>query len=271
LTTVEVDAEAEREIARRLDAVEKREGVRILFAVESGSRAWGFPSPDSDYDVRFVYVRDIERYLTLDPPRDVVEEPIELPYDVNGWDLKKALGLALASNPVLLEWLTSPIVYRERPGQRPALAEIAVEALRRRALVHHYLGLGVNSYERSLTGETVQLKKLFYVLRPVFALQWLLDQPDRRTPPPMHFPTLMTEIALEPWLRELVGELLENKAATREMGEGKLDPRVAALSNAVFERSRSALADMLDGGASGEIRERANVFFRRVVLEGFLR
>lgn len=108
--------------------LEIRENIRILWAVESGSRAWGFPSPDSDYDVRFVYVRPLEWYLSLNPGRDVVELPIVDELDVAGWDLRKALRLLVKANPALLEWLSSPIVYR-------ATAE--VEGLRTLALRAH--------------------------------------------------------------------------------------------------------------------------------------
>ena len=88
--------------------------MRILYAVESGSRAWGFPSPDSDYDVRFIYIRPAEYYLRLEKTRDVIEFPINDMLDINGWDLKKALQLLYASNPTIFEWCASPVVYLER-------------------------------------------------------------------------------------------------------------------------------------------------------------
>src|SRR4030095_590913 len=105
------DATAES-IRHKLADIERAEDVRILFAVESGSRAWGFPSPDSDYDVRFLYVHKADWYLSIDPRRDVIELPIEGEFDINGWDLRKALQLLIKSNPVLLEWLRSPVLYR---------------------------------------------------------------------------------------------------------------------------------------------------------------
>lgn len=103
-------------IQRELDAIERQESVRILLAVESGSRAWGFPSTDSDYDVRFLYVRPIEAYLAVTAPRDVIERPVDATLDVNGWDLRKALRLMLRSNAVLIEWLASPVRYRTWEG-----------------------------------------------------------------------------------------------------------------------------------------------------------
>ncbi len=113
-------------IRERLEAV-RVAGPTILFAIESGSRAWGFPSPDSDYDCRFVYVRPISDHLGLDAPRDVIEFPIEGLIDTGGWDLKKALLLALNGNAVIVEWTKSPIVYEERPGFRPRLIDLLEE------------------------------------------------------------------------------------------------------------------------------------------------
>lgn len=101
-------------IRSRLDAIQASENVCIVYACESGSRAWGFPSADSDYDVRFIYVRPVEWYLSIDDKRDVIECPVEDGLDINGWDLRKALRLSRKSNPPLLEWLGSPIVYLQK-------------------------------------------------------------------------------------------------------------------------------------------------------------
>lgn len=87
-----IDPAVRCEIGQRLDAVEATESVRLLMAVESGSRAWGFPSPDSDYDVRFIYVRPRDWYLSLVPGRDVIEHAIVDEIDLNGWDVRKRSG-----------------------------------------------------------------------------------------------------------------------------------------------------------------------------------
>ena len=101
-------------ILSHLREIETTENVRIVYACESGSRAWGFPSADSDYDVRFLYVHPLEWYLSVDVKRDVIERPLQGGLDISGWDLKKALQLFRKSNPPLLEWLGSPIVYLEQ-------------------------------------------------------------------------------------------------------------------------------------------------------------
>ena len=82
-----------KKIKEQLRRIEDAENIKILLAVESGSRAWGFASPDSDYDVRFVYIRSLEDYLRLDAIRDVIELPIDDVLDINGWDLQKTLRL----------------------------------------------------------------------------------------------------------------------------------------------------------------------------------
>lgn len=141
-----------REIEARLAAVEREHGVRLLLAVESGSRAWSFPSPDSDYDVRFLYVRPRNRYLALRPDRDVIEAPTTDDIDLSGWDLRKALGLVLKSNAVVGEWIGSPIRYRADHPAVARLAALADRVLNPRALAHHYASLGRNAAERWLAG-----------------------------------------------------------------------------------------------------------------------
>jgi len=129
-------------ITQRLTEVEGRHGVRVLYAIESGSRAWGFPSPDSDYDVRFIYVHPRDWYLSVNEARDVIEEGVdEMDFDVAGWDLRKALRLFLKANPALWEWLVSPIVYRDDGGAARRLREIAKESYSPKALAHHYLSI----------------------------------------------------------------------------------------------------------------------------------
>ena len=105
-----VSDEIRTTIAAELTRIEQAYDCEVLLAVESGSRAWGFQSRDSDYDVRFVYVHRPEWYLSvdLDLRRDVIEKPITDELDISGWDIRKTLRLFAKSNPPLLEWLGSP-------------------------------------------------------------------------------------------------------------------------------------------------------------------
>jgi predicted nucleotidyltransferase len=116
-----VNAAMRHKVQRQLTDVERRYGVRVLYACESGSRGWGFASPDSDYDVRFLYVHPLEWYLRVDAPRDVIELPIDDELDVCGWEWRKALGLLKGANPTLIEWLDSPVVYRQDDATVQAL------------------------------------------------------------------------------------------------------------------------------------------------------
>ena len=148
--------------------------MRVLLAVESGSRAWGFESPDSDFDVRLVYVRPIEYYLRLQSTRDVLEWRLDEVLDVSGWDLDKALRLMRGANPSLFEWLASPIVYAEDPAFA-VVRELAAECFSPVASAHHYLSMGRN-HLAALAGETVRLKKCLYTMRAILAARWVVAE-----------------------------------------------------------------------------------------------
>ena len=208
-------------IQQKLNEMEAAEGVRILHCVESGSRAWGFASPDSDYDVRFIYVRPVEDYLRLEKVRDVIEWQLDDTLDISGWDLQKALRLLRKSNPTLFEWNSSPIVYRTTDAWKQISAEIDGYFLEKHGL-YHYLSTAKKNDREYLRGETVRLKKYFYVLRPILACRWILAE---QTPPPMLFRTLMDKY-LDDDLKPDVEELLRLKTETPEIGEGKRMDRI---------------------------------------------
>lgn len=218
----------EEQIRKILAELEDREQIRVLLAVESGSRAWGFSSPDSDYDVRFLYVRPPEEYLRLDRRRDVLELPINNLLDINGWDLDKTLKLLHQSNPTLFEWFSSPIVYRSSPFAQHFVPFMQAYFSTKRGL-WHYLSMAENNYREFLHGkEEVKLKKYFYVLRPVLACRWILEH---GTPPPMRFDRLAAA-ELSPSLRPTVDELLEKKLHAPEV---KRIPPVQALNTYLEE------------------------------------
>jgi len=210
-------------IAAALDDVERHEGVRILLAVESGSRAWGFPSRDSDWDVRFLYVRPLAAYLSAAPRRDTAERAVEDGLDLGGWDLRKALGLIAKSNAPALEWLVSPFVYRREEDVAAELAGIARDAAHLPALEYHYGRLARGSWA---TGEgPVRLKSVFYALRPALALAWM-----RRhgTAPPMDLPSLMAGLDLPASFISAVEVLRCRKATGTEADMAPRCPVVAA-------------------------------------------
>jgi predicted nucleotidyltransferase len=164
---LEMDADRVAQIDRLLDHVAREHGVFLPLAVESGSRAWGFPSPDSDYDCRFIFVRPIAQHLTPWPQRDVIEFPPEGDLDANGWDLGKALRLLLKGNAVIVEWLRSPVIYRGEAWFREGFLEFARDAATREAIGRHYLHLGERQRRVYFgDGMSVAQKKIFYALRP---------------------------------------------------------------------------------------------------------
>ena len=201
-------------IQEKLREIEQREECRILLAVESGSRAWGFASPDSDYDVRFIYVRPEKVYLRLDRTRDVIEVPINDELDINGWDIDKTLRLLHKSNPTVFEWFSSPIIY-----QTSAFADqfrpIMQKYFSSKAGLWHYLHMAEGNYRDYLRGEMVRAKKYFYVLRPILACKWILK---KGTPPPMLF-TDLVKSELPDDLSETVYQLLDLKMNSPEIKE----------------------------------------------------
>lgn len=203
-------------IDKKLNEIEKAEKVKVLHCVESGSRAWGFASPDSDYDVRFIYVRQKEYYLRLDKTRDVIEWQLDDTLDVNGWDLQKALRLLHSSNPTLFEWNSSPIVYRTTQKWQ-SLAPVIQSYFIKNSGLHHYLSMASSNYREYLKCDEVKLKKYFYVLRPILACKWILK---KGTPPPMLFETLVKE-CLDDGIKRQVENLLTLKMQTPEIGTGK--------------------------------------------------
>lgn len=201
-------------IIQKLNEIEKAHNIRILHAVESGSRAWGFPSPDSDYDVRFIYVRPPEFYLKLEKTRDVIELPISDMLDINGWDLNKALRLLHSSNPTLFEWMSSPIVYLQTEFI-DQLQPILDQYFSCRSGLYHYLSMADGNYREYLKGDLVRAKKYFYVLRPVLACRWILH---KHTKPPMLFSELM-DAELDEKLKPAVNRLLDLKMNAPEIRE----------------------------------------------------
>lgn len=221
-----IPPEIEKQIRDELLAVERTEDARILLAVESGSRAWGFPSRDSDYDVRFVYVRRPEWYLSIDVElrRDVVERPISEDLDISGWDLRKALRLFAKSNPPLLEWLDSPITYAEAPGFREALRDLLPTFYSPASSVYHYLHMARRNYRDYLKGDTVWLKKYLYALRPLLAVRWT---EQGRGVVPMEFHKLLASVEDSPDLVEDIRELVARKMAGEELARGPAIPSIS--------------------------------------------
>jgi len=214
------------EIQARLSEIEVAHDVVILFACESGSRAWGFASANSDYDVRFIYISPMRRYLSVEETRrDVIELPVTSDLDINGWDIRKALRLLRKSNPPLLEWLGSPIIYREHGALASDMRNLIQKYYSPRACLYHYLHMAEGNYREFLRGDTVWIKKYFYVLRPVLAVQWI----ERGMGVvPTEFQMLVDALIPDGELRRIIDELLNEKRAGNELDRG---PRIPLLND----------------------------------------
>ena len=198
-------------IQTALRQLEAAQGIRILYACESGSRAWGFPSPDSDYDVRFIYCHPLDWYLTLDEGPDTLNFPVDDELDLAGWELRKALRLLRGSNASLFEWLQSPIIYHEALAFRARLAPLLPATFHLKAGLHHYLGQLRRGVEEDLAGDEMRLKRLFYALRAALAARWIRE---RHGLPPMAFAPLRA--LLPAALESEVDALLAAKAGANE-------------------------------------------------------
>ncbi|RYZ56204.1 MAG: nucleotidyltransferase domain-containing protein, partial [Sphingobacteriales bacterium] len=193
-------------ILDRLRNIEEQHKVRILYACESGSRAWGFPSADSDYDVRFIYTHPLDHYLSIDEYRDVIEIPVNEVLDINGWDIRKALRLFRKSNAPLYEWLQSPIIYSQEDQFAAEVKSMLRDYFCLRAGMHHYLSMAYNAFDE-LQAAQVRAKKYFYCLRPLLATIWIAEKQQL---PPMEFRLLRTLVDDAAW-HQAIDELLSLK------------------------------------------------------------
>lgn len=210
----------EEQIVQKLKALEIDYGVKVLLAVESGSRVWGFESQNSDYDVRFIFVRRSNDYLSIQDKRDVIEwmsEDREL--DFSGWDLRKTLQLFRKSNPPLMEWLRSPVVYLEQGDAASKLRELSSEFFSPRKCLSHYYHMGKNNWQNHLSNrEQVKFKKYFYALRPILCCMWIEKE---GTVSPIEFGNLLELISFNSELNKAISALLEQKKAGAESNMGQ--------------------------------------------------
>ena len=197
-----------QKIVTELKNIEAKHDVKILFATESGSRAWGFPSSDSDYDVRFIYVNTMDWYLAIDEKRDVIELPIDSVLDISGWDLKKSLRLLRKSNSPLLEWISSPIQYHIWDSAFERFNTLSKKSFLPETSCHHYLSMAKSSVARLEGSEKVKLKTYMYAIRPILCCEWIIAN---LTQPPMHIIDLLTEVSEDTPFKSKVVDLVNDK------------------------------------------------------------
>lgn len=227
----------ETHIKNTLKKIEAQYKVKVLYACETGSRAWGFPSPDSDYDVRMIYIHEPEWYLTLSDKKDTIEMMLDNgDLDITGWDFKKCLKLLWKSNGALYERIQSPIVYRNTEGLTEKFKEYADKCFAPVASMHHYLGLAKNSFDDIEGKGEIKLKKFFYALRATLACKWILE---KDSVPPIVFATMVNELDFDRSLKERINFLVELKSGKNE---GYVHPAEKELTAFISEQIDIATA-----------------------------
>jgi predicted nucleotidyltransferase len=226
----------ERVLSER-DRIQREYDVRVLLAVESGSRAWGFASPDSDYDVRFIYVHRPEWYVSVYEQRDVIEEMLPGDLDVSGWELRKTLRLFAKCNLALNEWLGSPMIYSEVIEFKSQLRSLIPSYFNPIAAIHHYRSMAETALNDNFADGHIRIKKLFYVLRPLLACRWI---EQTQTQPPTEFERLVDSDWVSREEKEWIAETLKLKAVAAEAERISLDPSWSRSIVAELERFRSA-------------------------------
>lgn len=250
-------------IQQALREVETQHQVRVLYACESGSRAWGFASQDSDWDVHFIYIHRPEWYLSVHSGRDVIEQPIDEGLDLAGWDIRKALMLFRKSNPPMLEWLSSPMVYAESLGFAQQVRDLLPSYFSARASMYHYLSMARGNFREFLQGEMVWTKKYFYVLRPVLACKWIEAGLGAV---PMEFEKMVRTLELDPALVQAIDELLAQKRAGAELSQG---PRVPAISDFLEAELARLQPQLQDKAEFPHDLEPLDQLFRKTLFEAW--
>jgi uncharacterized protein len=233
-----INEDVKAEILSRLKSAEIEHDVKVILAVESGSRAWGFESSNSDYDARFIYVNKPEWYLSvgLEEKRDVIEYPIIDDLDINGWDLRKALRLYWKSNPAFMEWVQSPLIYSEKTSFKPSVLTIAPNVYSVESGIYHYRSMAKNNFRDYLRADLVPLKKYFYVLRPLLSVRWLEKY---NQPAPIEFSKLLHLINGQESLLKAIDNLLIQKRSGLELGESPRVPEIHKFIETELERIES--------------------------------
>ena len=245
-----------KEILEKLAEIEQKENVKVLYAVESGSRAWGVESPDSDYDVRFVYVRTEEDYLSLQEKRDVIEWQLDEVLDINGWDLRKTLIQFRKGNATLFEWANSPVVYKTTDAWEE-IREVGKQYFSKKVALYHYYGTANSTFSQYLQGEEVKYKKYIYALRPLLACKYIEQY---ETIPPVKFEDLLKQ----PLPKELTDEIQIMLKIKANSDEKDLKSRMPVIHNYIQEEIKhyEQISKEMEDDRSGDWSALNQVFLK---------
>ena len=250
-------------IGERLEEIAVEHGIKILYACESGSRAWGFASADSDYDVRFLYAWPEEQYLSVFDPKDMIDLGVDSEdLDITGWDLRKALRQGRKSNGSLTEWLFSPVVYRENADVMARWRELAIETFVPRASAAHYFGLSQKIYGQiAEDSRPPTAKKYLYALRSVLAGRYVAE---KLKPVPVAFAELREQLDISSEAADAIDEMISEKSTGAESD--------AIERNSILDQFIESEKEQLAGKLSelpGEISPvvKFDRFFRSCILK----
>lgn len=246
-------------IIEHLKNLETELSIQILYAVESGSRAWGFHSQDSDWDVRFIYVHNKNWYLSIDSYPDSYTKILDNGLDLSGWEIRKTLKLFRSCNPPLFEWLSSPIVYLETKFITE-LRDLQNKFFKPKSCMYHYLRMCVRNLQEYFRTQDVKLKKYFYVLRPILACKWIKEY---QTIPPVEFYKLV-ELVTDSRLKDEINLLLQKKIS---MTENDVCPRIEYIDQYIqteVERYTSYLKNNIPPNVDGTTED-LNTLFRKII------
>ncbi len=259
----EFEGPIEELVLLKIKEIEEKEHIKILHVVESGSRAWGFASPDSDYDVRFVYVRNRDFYLSLRDTKDFIDWELNEVLDINGWDVKKALRHFHKSNAALFEWSNSPVIYYTTEEWKKLYTNVAQKYFACKSALYHYYGTAHKNYHKYLMDNMVKYKKYFYVLRPILACRWI---EEKKCPPPVLFDELFSTV-LEDNMKTAVEDLLAKKI---KMSEADQAPKIEAVHQYIEEKLvyYKAFAESMDDDRNPDWEPLENEFRRLVINNG---
>lgn len=244
-----------------LSDLEIEKDIKILLACETGSRAWGFPSPDSDYDVRLIYVHRKEWYLSLKEEKDSIEIMLDdNEIDITGWDLRKSLRLLMNSNPALLERLQSPILYRVDENVLNELQTAAKSCYSRISTLHHYLSMAKKCYAEIEGKSSYKLKKCFYALRAATACKWILEREEM---PPIEFHKMLYALDLNTDLVLDIQSLIQLKSTKSEAYLHSGEPQILQFIESCIKEASQKRQSLPSGSVN---TEELNTIFRNVIL-----
>lgn len=251
-------------ILAKFKEIEKIHNVKIIYGCESGSRGWGFPSMDSDYDARFIYLNPKNHYLSIEEKTDFIECPIDELLDINGWDIKKVLLHVKKSNASILEWFSSPIVYINKGNFKNYLDNILTNYFLKTRVMHHYFHLAFNKFEESLKEDKVKIKTFFYILRPLFCLMWIEKNASM---PPMEFYRLLKDSDASDEIKDEIINLLNIKKETYEAFKINKIPVLWKFIEQKINYYKNYLKNMEKDSITGY--DRLNEIFRDVLNEEY--